>query len=76
MRTKTLAVHSIQKNMLATERKANELFILLATSKTLVIKAIDESAAYKIENTLHYYSSEGKENNSLDLDNYFELTII
>ena len=46
MKTKTLAVHSIQKNMLATERKANELFILLATGKTLIIKAIDEIKEY------------------------------
>ena len=76
MKTKTLAVHSIQKNMLATERKVNELFILLATGKTLVIKTIDEKAAYSIENALHYYASEGKENNSIDLDNYIELTII
>jgi hypothetical protein len=74
--TKKLAIHSIQKNMLGTERRHNVLNVLLSTGKILRITTVSEEEADSIETKLNYYPSEGRENNSMDLKEYFELEVI
>lgn len=71
--TKTLAIHSIQKNMLGIEQKNNELYVLLGNGKELIIRATDKNVATEIYNCLHYYPTEGVENNSKDFNDFFEL---
>jgi len=76
IKTKTLALHSIQKNMLGTEQKDNQLHVLLNTGKVLVITAIDKDEASSIDNCLNFYPSEGSENNSRDFQHFFTLQVL
>lgn len=74
--TKKLAIHSIQKNMLGTERRHNVVNVLLSTGKILRITTVSEKEADSIEKKMHYYPSEGRDYNSITLSAYFELTVI
>lgn len=78
--TKTLAVHSIQANMLGTTLNNNidndVLKVLLANGKILQITCINERAAREISNALNYYPTIGKENNSIDMDSEFSMEVI
>ena len=76
IKTKTLAVHSIQANMLGTQQEENALCVLLANGKTLKIICIDEHSASVINDILNYYPSVGNENNSIDVESLFVMDVI
>jgi hypothetical protein len=76
IKTKTLALHSIQKNMLGTQQSENVLNVLLNSGKTLKITASNAQEARRIDNALHFYPSEGNENNSKDYTDFFELEVV
>jgi hypothetical protein len=76
IKTKTLALHSIQKNMLGTALHDNQLHVLLNTGKVLVITAVTDEEASSIDNCLNFYPSEGRENNSRDFEHFFTLQVV
>lgn len=76
MKTKTLAVHSIQKNMVGSYIKDNTIFVMLATNKTLRIDAINELEATTIFNLVNYLPSQSDNlSNSLELSEEFTMYI-
>lgn len=74
--TKTLAVHSIQANMVGTEQSDKVLNVMLASGKLLKIVAADKREARQIDNAIHFYPSQGGSNNSKDMDLPFTMEIL
>lgn len=77
VKTKMLAIHSIQKNMLASYTEGNKTNILLATGMLMVITTPNPKNAEWVFTTINAYPSESGnkvgDNNSKFTD--FEMTI-
>ena len=76
IRTRILAVHSIQANMLGTAVSNNIVNVLLANGKFLRIVAENDSVAIIIDNILNFYPSVSTNNNSRELDDYFTIEVV
>lgn len=70
LKTDILAVHSIQKNMLGISLFNDVLLVLLINGNVLRIETSNNIDALNIFNKLHFYPSEGKENNSVSVPEY------
>jgi len=74
MKTKELAVYSIQVNMLHVETDNNVCKVLLANGNHLLITCGTSKDAREVQNTLNYYPISGRDNNALEFYFEFELT--
>ena len=75
MKTKVLAVHSIQANMVGAEVSDRVCIVLLSNGRKLLIECKDEKRATDVYNTLMFYPSVGKSNNSVEFETEFELSL-
>ena len=74
MKTKDLAVWSIQSNMVGATVTESTCDVLLANVDHLIFKCEDWQAAGDIYNTLMFYPISGRVNNAIVMGFKFEMT--